>query len=477
MKLKETIKNNKLTILFILFIISICLLLTTYSFDGYDYFWHIKAGEYMVKSKQIITKDIFSWIVNGKYWMSHEWLFEIIIYSFKIVFGSMHKYIFIFINSIILSMLFFIPNKKEYLKNITFSILWISIMMIFIIFMQVRPHVISYIFIATTIYVLYDLYNNEDSKKIYILPFISVLWANIHGGCSNLIYIFCTIFIICGLCKFNGSKIEYKRINKKQLKKYIIVCILSILAIMINPHGIKMILYPYTNMMDTTMLNTISEWRPTNLSSPSHIVYFFIVVLIVIIYLFSKKKIRFIDLILLSISIFLGFKSIRFWPYIYIISTYNIFYYIKERKLDKGTNICLVILIIIILYVVSSNLNQVTKGINKGIVDNKAISYLKKEKPKRLYNYYDYGGYLVYKDIKVFVDGRADLYSKYNYKDYYDISVLNKNYNKLIKKYKFDYFIIPKSIGLNTYLYENSNYKLEYTDKKTVIYKYIGNNY
>ena len=55
---------------------------------------------------------------------------------------------------------------------------------------------------------------------------------------------------------------------------------------------------------------------------------------------------------------------------------------------------------------------------------------------------YDYGGILIYNDIEVFIDGRADLYSKYNYKDYLDISCLRGDYPKLIEKYDFDYFLV-----------------------------------
>ena len=53
-----------------------------------------------------------------------------------------------------------------------------------------------------------------------------------------------------------------------------------------------------------------------------------------------------------------------------------------------------------------------SKVLSTKTLSNSAISVLKKEEPKRLFNYYDYGAYLIYKDIPVFIDGRADLYSK-----------------------------------------------------------------
>ena len=49
---------------------------------------------------------------------------------------------------------------------------------------------------------------------------------------------------------------------------------------------------------------------------------------------------------------------------------------------------------------------------------------------------------------------------------------MSRDYNKLIKKYNFDYFIIPNNLGLNTYLNSNDNYVRIYHDKNSNIYKY-----
>ena len=91
------------------------------------------------------------------------------------------------------------------------------------------------------------------------------------------------------------------------------------------------------------------------------------------------------------------------------------------------------------------------------------------------YNMYDYGGILIYNNIKVFVDGRADLYSKYNYKDYLNISALKGDYPKLIDKYDFDYLLVSDKQQLSTYLKYSDKYELVYKnkDKGFVLYKTI----
>ena len=101
----------------------------------------------------------------------------------------------------------------------------------------------------------------------------------------------------------------------------------------------------------------------------------------------------------------------------------------------------------------------------------KDIEIIEKENPKRLFNMYEYGGELIYNDISVFIDGRADLYSKYNFKDYLDIANLNNDYKKLIDKYDFDYLLINKKANIYYYLKDNNEYDNIYENKNLILYK------
>ena len=158
--------------------------------------------------------------------------------------------------------------------------------------MTARPHMISSIFLLLTVYFCLDLFENKDSKKIYFLPVLAILWANIHGGSSNLVYLMPLIFLLVGLFRFKFNKIEAKRISIIQIKKYLIVIFISILCLNINPHGIKMLIYPYENMLNSIMLETIAEWQPTILSDRSHWIYYVFSLIIVSIFTFIYNMFR-----------------------------------------------------------------------------------------------------------------------------------------------------------------------------------------
>lgn len=469
-KIKKFIYDHKLMICFFVFVLSFVFFLMIFARRESDYFWHIKAGEYMFHHG-LLRKDVFSWFAFGKYWMSHEWLFEIFIYALSIIFPKYHilVYSFLFVFSLIL--ILFLPNKRDFTKNVPFGMLWIAFSLILIAFIQGRPHLISFNLLALTIWSLYDNYKKEDSKLIYMVPFLSIIWANVHGGSSNLSYLFCFVFLFGGFFKFKFSKIEAKRISKKQFFKYLIVGILCMICININFHGFKMFTYPYENMVDDLMLNNISEWAPTNLNSISHYPYLLLVVVILFVFLFSKKKIEFMDFILFGICIFLGFKSVRFWAYTYIIMTFVIFPYIEKRKLDKGTHMMLLFISILLISISFTQRGELKKQLNGRILSQKDIDVVLEAKPERLYNMYNYGGELVYAGVPVFIDGRADLYSKYNYRDCLLISQLQGDYVELIQKYDFDYFLVDEMYPISTYLKYDSNYELIYKNKDVLFYK------
>ena len=146
-KIHNFVEKHKLELLFGLYVCSFAIFLLFFVQRESDYFWHIKAGEYMAQHG-ILTKDVFSWYLSGKYWMSHEWLFEILLYGLKVIFPKVHilVYDFLFLTSLLLIIYF--TQKKEILKNIPFGLLWIALSLILIPFIQGRPHLISFNLLA-----------------------------------------------------------------------------------------------------------------------------------------------------------------------------------------------------------------------------------------------------------------------------------------------------------------------------------------
>ena len=94
-------------------------------------------------------------------------------------------------------------------------------------------------------------------------------------------------------------------------------------------------------------------------------------------------------------------------------------------------------------------------------------------------NYYLWGGYLNWKDpnLKVFVDGRADIF-EYNgvFKDYLSLLLMD-NADSILDKYKARYVLMPIHEPFAHFMEHNSQWKTVYRDELSVLFERIGNDF
>ena len=96
----------------------------------------------------------------------------------------------------------------------------------------------------------------------------------------------------------------------------------------------------------------------------------------------------------------------------------------------------------------------------------------------KLYNGYDYGSYLLFHDIPVFIDARCDLYLKeFNGMDYsiFDkMENISKNYEKDFEKYEITHILVKKKEMLFLILSKDSHYKMLYNDKYFTLFERVN---
>lgn len=196
----------------------------------------------------------------------------------------------------------------------------------------------------------------------------------------------------------------------------------------------------------------------------------------------TNKKIKAFDLITGMAYIYLGFRSIRFAPqmtvvimmivgnYIDSLSFMNVF----SKKLTIFFSVSMITISIISIIPGITEFNQKPLfGLDKFPSDN-MIETIKEINPERFYNPYNCGGYLTYKGLDVFIDGRADIYTTINLKDALDIQRGNYKYQELIEKYNFDYMLVQTASVIDTYLkLDMSKYELILDENGYRLYRII----
>lgn len=294
----------------------------------------------------------------------------------------------------------------------------------------------------------------------------------------------------------------YRLILKKEDagKWLIVIMIICTFTGLLTPLGDT----PYTYLIKTMQGNTmdsISEHLPLTLINAKDILVVFILFLAVLIFTDTKMKTR--DFFMLAGLTLLSFMSRRQVSMFVLICSFIFAKMLVELvnkydiegsdKLIKGMTtflgktltILLVVLVSFCLYRPKINAPIVSKSSYPIEASNYILNNLDVKEIK-LFNEYNYGSYLLYRGIPVFIDSRADLYApefngtkgedgKYHgkdiFSDYVNITSISTYYDDKFNEYGITHVLIKKGSKLNMLIKRNDNYKELYSDNNFVLYE------
>lgn len=528
--------KTKFNIMAILLIIIFCCAITPKTLQN-DTFYTIKIGEYILENGLTMI-DPFSWHDNLSYTFPH-WAYDVLIYLIYSIGGHLGIYISTMFFTSVLGVLLYLTCKKLN-KNMIWSFVFtIAVIGIFDKFVAARAQLVTFILFILTVNFIESFLETKKKRYIFGLIVIPILLANLHVAVFPFYFILYLPYIAeFVIASFTGVSLIEKRISniQKKIKKadekeiedlkekliklearkeavgkkepykisiiknsntkiLIIIMIICLFAGFCTPLGDV----PYTYLVNTMQGNStqnISEHLPLTLMYNIKLAIVFI--LFITLLMFTDTKIRLCDLFMLGGLVFLTFWSRR-QESMFLIICLPIFIRLLcafINKYDKQVTIILEKLIIKPLGTV------ITVGLiliislmaYVGKVDDEYIS--KKSYPIeastwilenldvneiRLYNEYNYGSYLLYRGIPVFIDSRADLYlPEFNeginvFNDFLNINNLNiPDMESKMEQYGFTHLITARNSKLMIYLESNEEiYTQIYEDDYFCIYERI----
>lgn len=144
-----------------------------------------------------------------------------------------------------------------------------------------------------------------------------------------------------------------------------------------------------------------------------------------------------------------------------------------------------VVLLIVLLSVIEIKPKLDDKFVNPSTYPVDAANYIKENldvNSIKLFNEYNYGSYLLFEGIPVFIDSRADLYApEFSGKqddifmDFIETSNISKFYEDTFEKYKITHVITYKNSKMNMIITKTNDkkYKELYSDKYFVVYERV----
>ena len=296
----------------------------------------------------------------------------------------------------------------------------------------------------------------------------------------------------------NPYKIRYEK--NKSIKWLIVIMIICAFTGMLTPLGDTPYTYLYKTMKGNTT-KSISEHLPLTLIDNKEMLVLLAASLALLI--FTDTKIRLKDLFMFAGLTLLMFMTRRQESMLLLLGSAVVAKLITDlftkydsnglKELEEimisslGTIATLLLIILIAVVEIKPKLDD--EFINPSSYPVEAAEYIKQNldlNSIRLFNEYNYGSYLLFQDIPVFIDSRADLYApefngekgedgKYEgqdiFSDYINTSNISKYYEDTFEKYDITHVILYKNSKLNMLLSRDDRYLELYSDKKFVIYE------
>jgi hypothetical protein len=146
-----------------------------------DFWWHVRAGRDMLTTGTFPRVDSYSHTMAGAPWVAHSWLWEVVLAALYYGVG------YVAVSTLLATLLVVSFGLMYALLRARGLIEWAAAALVFagalmsVQTLTARPHVVTYLAIITTAWLLEWWRRGQERRLWWLLP-VLLVWANVHGG-------------------------------------------------------------------------------------------------------------------------------------------------------------------------------------------------------------------------------------------------------------------------------------------------------
>ena len=366
-----------------------------------DFWWHLKTGQYIATQHRLPIPDPFAYTTASaqpvnpaeaetrRFNLTHEWLAQA---AWYLVYAAGGFPAVVLWKALVVAALCGLTGLVA--RQRTNSWLWaiasaLAAASLAIEFAKDRPSILSYFFTAAFIALF------ESRRRLWLLPLLSILWANCHGG-FFLGWVVCAAYCAEALLR-----------RSPDLRRLLVTSGIAIALSGINPNGFAS-LATLLRYRQSPMQATLIEWSRADLWGPPY-AFDLLLYAAVIVLALSWKRVRPADWFLFAAFAAAALTAFRNEMLVGLFAPILIAAYFPwKRRLPVFASFAAVLLLASATAwgAVSGSFFQFRAA--EWRYPAGAAAFLKANHiSTRLFNTYEYGGYLIWKDVPVFIDGRA----------------------------------------------------------------------
>ena len=448
-----------------------------------DYGWHIANGRHLADGVLFAGRDVYSWTATGAKWIAHEWLTDVAM-------SSAHDYVGPTLNSIFAALIvtaaFALVAMRLRKRGYPWAATLITTALAFLssaMSLGVRPQVLELLYLASALLFVDSWFRGRLPTRWFyvVMGLASVLWANTHGSFPLL-----TAILL-------AASLAFAIAGDPRWLSAALTALLAFVMALLNPWGVELYSFATQSITSQTTLESIQEWQRPNLFSGSLIPFVTELALIVCSIPIAVRQIfqpRFqkqtisaphyayramilADLFITIPVAILGLKSGRHVMLAGICgapliawSIERAFRFIRKRVLGqrskksaddlRGREIINAfaagaVAVALVLQSWRTVLPEAQRTAMLRRYPVTTVSYLERINPPglRLFNRYDWGGMIIERGrLKVFIDGRSEVYGDAQLARYGSIIHMRPGWDRMLDNAGVNFVFMERNAPL-----------------------------
>ena len=445
-----------------------------------DLWWHLRTGQWIVETGRVPHSDPFSFTRAGHAWVSHEWLSEVVLYELWKHGGAAALIVFSAIVTTAGFLLLYLrcPGRKHWAAAATVVGALASAPS-----WGVRPQMLTFTLASLLLFLLER--GEHRPRLLFCIPPLFLLWLNLHAGFALGL----ALLLAYGgglILEIAMGDMPWK--NARPILLSVLLLVLACLALVpLNPSGAQLYRYPFDTLRSSGMRSIISEWFSPNFHEWLYRPFLLVWLLLLTALATSRSRPKGRVIVPLLLTSFAALDAVRHIP-IFVLVAMPVIAAALPRDpasvpdLQRGPSLSrfrpLFIRTVALLMTVFALVKWVSLARHQDAREaeqfpQKAAAFLQaSDQPRRIFVYYDWGGYAIWKlypEYRVFVDGRADLYGDDLLRQFKAAVQLRTGWRDVLDNWKVDTVLVPPSCALAQALLLDPNWHAAFTDSKAII--------
>jgi len=479
--------------------------------DG-DTGWHIRTGEWIVANRLVPTHDLFSFSKPGGVWFAWEWLSDVIFAGLNAMGGLRTVVLFsILLLAVTFALLFKLVRRHAnpvvgvlvtVVAAAASSVHWLA-----------RPHLFTFLFLVLFYFVLERARTGQTRTAgipyFVLLPLITVLWTNLHGG-------FVAGIVMAGTygagellrAAFSAGR-EARRPAALRARAYFGTTLACLAASLVNPYGYHLQVHLFQYLRDPYTSQHITEFFTLSFHHPVAIFFEGLLLTGAVAAFWYASQARFTESLLLLGWGHAGLLAARHIPLFAIVAAPLVAGAVENWLLrlphlevaewlrtaaarfnalvakTAGTDalprwrlvsFAAVAAVAALLYAPHPP-KAFRAEYDPKSYPVAAAEFLRRDPSARVFAHDEWGDYLIwrlYPQGKVFVDGRSDYYGDDFESKCLDVLGVNHDWEKILNGFGVDTILLPASAPLSGALKETSRWRVVYDDGSALIFRPEG---